>query len=242
MCSLPKKASAIVDFFRVKRNEDVFVDAIWGNSVSLADQAEVEVRTPRVVGRQVHRANIPANTPQEYWRINLFVPFVDHLISELTDRLCTPLPRIQAQHLIPAYIGQLTIAIWDGIKDEFRPFLPNVNTIDAELELWKHGISTGAIANTKQLCRAIDASYAMFPNINTILRILLTMPVSTASAERSFSCLRRLKTYLRNTQTDNRLSSLALMHIHRERDIDANAVLREFDASGHRRIALAFDD
>ena len=41
------------------------------------------------------------------------------------------------------------------------------------------------------------AAQFMFPNIHTILKVLLTMPISAASAERSFSGLRRLKTYLR---------------------------------------------
>ena len=37
-----------------------------------------------------------------------------------------------------------------------------------------------------------------FPNIKALLRICCTLPVGSADAERSFSCLRRLKTYLRN--------------------------------------------
>jgi hypothetical protein len=43
--------------------------------------------------------------------------------------------------------------------------------------------------------------------------IMLTMPVTSATAERSFSVLRRLKTYVRSTMNnDRKLSSLALMH------------------------------
>ena len=67
------------------------------------------------------------------------------------------------------------------------------------------------------------------------------MPVSTASAERSFSVLKRLKTYLRNTMGAERLSSLALLNIHPSREVNVENVLRSFDASGHRRIALVFD-
>ena len=67
------------------------------------------------------------------------------------------------------------------------------------------------------------------------------MPVSTASAERSFSVLKRLKTYLRNTMGAERMSSLALLHMYPDRDINIQDVLKSFDASGHRRIALLFD-
>ena len=68
------------------------------------------------------------------------------------------------------------------------------------------------------------------------------MPVSVASAERSFSTFKRLKTYLRSTMGSESLNGLALMHIHSRiaKDVDVKQVLREFDSSGHRRIVLAF--
>ena len=45
---------------------------------------------------------------------------------------------------------------------------------------------------------------------------LSAAPVSSATAERSFSTLRRTKTWLRSTQGQERLSSLASMQIERE--------------------------
>ena len=42
---------------------------------------------------------------------------------------------------------------------------------------------------------------------------LLTMPVASATAEMPFSVLRRLKTYVRSTMKNDRLSSLGLIHI-----------------------------
>ena len=39
---------------------------------------------------------------------------------------------------------------------------------------------------------------------------------------------------------DNRLSKLAVLNIHQDENIDAEIVLRDFDASGHRRINLVF--
>ena len=45
----------------------------------------------------------------------------------------------------------------------------------------------------------------------------MTIGVSSATAERSFSSLRRIKTYLRSTMTQERLSNLALLYI--EQDI-----------------------
>jgi len=50
--------------------------------------------------------------------------------------------------------------------------------------------------------------------------------------ERSFSSLRRLKTYLRNSMSQQRLNHLAVLHVHRDRlySIDVDVTAREFVA------------
>ena len=55
-----------------------------------------------------------------------------------------------------------------------------------------------------------------FPISSVCFQIALTIGTSTASVERSFSSLRRLKTYLRSTMTQQRLDSLALLYIERD--------------------------
>ena len=73
-----------------------------------------------------------------------------------------------------------------------------------------------------------------FPNIKALLRICCTLPVGSADAERSFSCLRRLKTYLRNRMGEDRLSSLALMNIHHEFEVNTDKVIEEFKKKSNR--------
>lgn len=80
-----------------------------------------------------------------------------------------------------------------------------------------------------------DSNKALYPAIYAILLVLLTMPVATATVERSFSVLKRVKTYLRSTMNQERLSSLALLHIHREVEIDDNQVIDEFSSLKYRK-------
>ena len=49
--------------------------------------------------------------------------------------------------------------------------------------------------------------------VNKLILLFLTIPYSTAFVERSFSALKRIKTYLRNAQGQNRLLNLSLMSI-----------------------------
>jgi len=62
--------------------------------------------------------------------------------------------------------------------------------------------------------------------VAVLLQVLATLPVTTATAERSFSTLKRLKTYLRSSMVDDRLTSLALIHVHAETiPVDAAEVI-----------------
>jgi hypothetical protein len=64
--------------------------------------------------------------------------------------------------------------------------------------------------------------------MDTILCVLLSMPVASATAEMSFSVLRRLKTCDSSTMKNNRLSSLGLMHIHRDFELDLHKAMEVF--------------
>ncbi|GJU34680.1 zinc finger MYM-type protein 1 [Tanacetum coccineum] len=56
-----------------------------------------------------------------------------------------------------------------------------------------------------------------YPNAIIAYRVLLTIPMAVAFAERSFSKLKLLKSYLRSTMSQERLNGLALIAI--ENDI-----------------------
>jgi hypothetical protein len=70
----------------------------------------------------------------------------------------------------------------------------------------------------------------LYPNIYAIFILLITMPVSSASSERSFSVMRRVKNCLRATMGDERLSNLSLLHIHRIRNLSIEDVINKFAA------------
>ena len=58
------------------------------------------------------------------------------------------------------------------------------------------------------------ADNTFFPNVRELLKILAVLPVGSTEAERSFSCLRRLHTWLRNTMKTDQLSDLAVIAMH----------------------------
>ncbi len=74
--------------------------------------------------------------------------------------------------------------------------------------------------------------------VSKLLVLLLVMPATNAQSERSFSAVRRVKTYLRLTTTQQRLNNLMVLHVHKSCTdaLDLFAVANEFiDGSDHRK-------
>ena len=65
------------------------------------------------------------------------------------------------------------------------------------------------------------------------------MPIASAIAEMSFIVLKRLKTYVRSTMKNDRLSSLGLMHIKRDFEVDLYKAMEVFVSAKTRRADFA---
>ena len=77
-----------------------------------------------------------------------------------------------------------------------------------------------------------------FPNVYITYRILLTIPITVATAERSFSKLKLLKSYLKSTMLQDRLNELAILSIESEvlKLLDYKTLINDFAAKKARRL------
>ena len=78
----------------------------------------------------------------------------------------------------------------------------------------------------------------MLSEVDKLLKLFFTFPVTTATAERSFSSLRRIKTYLRSRMTDCRLNNLFLLYVHVSKTdaLDLTSIAKQFISVNSRRI------
>ncbi|KAF0752819.1 protein FAM200B-like, partial [Aphis craccivora] len=74
-----------------------------------------------------------------------------------------------------------------------------------------------------------------FPIVYNCFLILLTLPATSATAERNFCSLRRLKTWMRSRISEERLNGLALLNCYRNISIDCEEVIDEFAKSKRRK-------
>ena len=63
-----------------------------------------------------------------------------------------------------------------------------------------------------------------------LVRLVLHMPATNAISERSFSAMRRIKTYLRSTMRQERLNAVMVLHVHKTRtdNLDLKCICKDF--------------
>ena len=78
-----------------------------------------------------------------------------------------------------------------------------------------------------------------FPDAVRFFQLVLTLPVSSAQAERSFSSMKRVTNYLRSTMSQQRLTNLCLLSIERElSDSDLSPLVDKFAEMKDRKLNL----
>src|SRR5678816_1480866 len=148
----------------------------------------------------------------------VFIPFIDDLISSLTDRfLSHETTIISLQYILPEkcnvpykHVEKSILFYKDDLPDRHE------DTLKEEWCIWQR---KWLLENekTKTVIGALaKCDKRRFPNIAILLNILAVLPVSTATVEKTFLTLRRLKTYLRNSVGEDRIAGLALLSIHRD--------------------------
>lgn len=81
----------------------------------------------------------------------------------------------------------------------------------------KHGNDLTDLKSLLQYMRSLNSTEkAFFSEIIKVIKLVLVMPATNAQSERSFSALRRLKTWLRSTMTQKRLNWCLILHVHQD--------------------------
>lgn len=183
----------------------------------------VAITVPRLTKNQNHRSNFTTNSSEEYFRLSIYIPFLDSFSNQLRDRF------LAHKSLVKNFSCLLSVQDDDEenfvelIKIYAEDIVVDDKSAKGEFLVWKQQIKN---STPKHVIDALNnCNSIIFPTIHRLLVILATFPVTTSTSERSFSTLRRLKTYLRNTVGENRLNGLALMNIHRDIPISTAEVI-----------------
>ena len=85
------------------------------------------------------------------------------------------------------------------------------------------GMQIHEVTKVQTICDVFNKQTSfkvMLSEVHKLVLLYLTVPVTTATAERIFSGLKRIKIYLRNSMTQHHLNHCMLLHIHRNKTDD----------------------
>ncbi len=231
----------VAETYKEERKDiDEGFDKIFSHSVRMAEHVGTEVSMPRIVRRQQHRSNPEVSSPKDYYKKTVAIPFLDHVLSTL-DSQFSEAAKVASSLLgvVPSVCCSQEVNL-DAALEKYHQDLPSVELFSGELRRWIKKFEKMPVeerpATAAQAIKVCDPD--MFPNVSIILQIACTLPVTSCQCERSASALRRLHNYMRASMEEQRLSSLALMHVHYDKEVNLDRVVDLFSKLHPRRLEL----
>ena len=144
-------------------------------------------------------------------------------------------------NLLPSTITSSQHHDFENVLKMYGDDLPSSKSFPSELHLWQHKWSSqaevaSALNIPEKALKHADGNF--FPNIQVLLKIMGTLPVTSYDCERSISVLLLIKTPLRSIMGQVRLNGLAMLFCHRKIKIPPEQVVEEFARRHPRRMLL----
>lgn len=167
------------------------------------------------------------STPEEHFNIDFFLPLLDTALTNLNERFS----RLEDVYNLYGFLfskKELSAAIQSDTllekckkKKKMEKALHDIDSDDLVLEVRAaYPAFPDHLSTQTEMLNYIykEQLLDLYGNLSIAFRLLLTLPITVACGERSFSALKLIKTYLRSTMSQEGLSGLALMSIeHRVR-------------------------
>jgi riboflavin synthase alpha subunit len=242
----------LISFFKNYRETGFSKALEAAKEIAIEMEINPEFRTKRKIKRKrqfdeaADDASTSSQSSEDLFRTDYFIPIVDQAIASLVRRFeqyqgyektfgflftSDRLRSLDDKRLMAACVN-LEKALQSGEHKD----------IDGQ-ELYGELIFIQGVL--KESMSALDIlkflkKHPFYPNAIIAYRILLTIPVTVASAERSFSKLKLLKSYLRSTMTQERLNGLALIALENDvfEKINYEDIIEDFISRNTRRMML----
>lgn len=220
------------------RNEEVWQAAIDCAKL-LAQKLDIEPDLPVERTRKISRrldSNSATETilsPMDRIKINFYFSMIDKLNRELQDRF--PSDLTDFAFLDPRHFGAL-----DG-EDRVRRLAQRYERLDADVIASQWRLSHSFIPPQASILEVYKCLPATYTQLRFLYKVLLTLPVTTASVERGFSKLTIVKSKLRSTMNQDRLEALMLATVEKDLllGLDNSALVESFAGRADRRMLLA---
>lgn len=242
---LKKAAMLTADATEKRRTDDTFTGHFVSAKKLCADR---DIDEPRLRRRSKRPARYedggePAVLTLEVHYKRLYYDFLDRVINGIRERFSQP-----GFEMLIEMEGLLLQAAKSSVFDhssvahicEFYGQDMQKERLICDLEKLSDickGQTVTTVDDIRSCVLQLGDARKLFRDLCVLLNLYFVLPGSSASAERSFSALRRLKNYLRSTMTAARLNACAIGHVHKDLTLKLCPVeiLREFSSRSDSR-------
>lgn len=243
--------------FSLERENSDYFNKLYEAAVETANACDIDInevnkrvrKVPKklknfVITQNLNLENIGPNS-KESFKIQLYIPVIDIILSELNNRFSSHKDLFMGLTCFnPNFKDKFLI--FKNIVAFAKHYNSDLELLQSELKILPSTIKKYEvenkikIENIMQFVDMVEKYKLAFSETYKLTLISITIPVSSAACERSFSCLRRLKNYLRNTMTNEKLSTLAIINIEKQiaKNISLEEVVDVFAKKHPRRLLL----
>ncbi|CAN1170169.1 Zinc finger MYM-type protein 1 [Linum perenne] len=188
---------------------------------------------------------------EHLYHYQYFNQCIDYQLSELNSRFSETTirllqlsaaldPKDSFKSFNEDHIYQLAIEFYpQDFNDQERLIMRSELPYYAERVVRSPDFQVPSLAKLMEILvtRRLEKQYMM---ICRLIRLILTLPVSTATTERAFSAMKFVKTDIRSNMADGFLADTLMMFIERDyaRKLDRDSIIDEFSKLKNRRVQL----
>lgn len=207
--------------------------------------AALQINPVFAVKRKTHSHSDQTNVEENEFKTNTFFVIIDSVVEGIDGRFRS----LTKLNDIFNFLWLFPSMDEDDVDKAATKFVDKYN-VDVSKDLVEEIMHLKHIysANFEENAKPIDLLNAIvqknlnsiFSNVCVALRIFCTLPVSVASAERSFSALSKIKNAQRSCSTQTRLSGLGTLCIESElaRKLNFEDLINSFAAAKARKARL----
>ena len=187
---------------------------------------------------------------EHYYQVTSFYPLLDVIISQLEERFSEN--DMMIVECIEALLSANSISCVSqaALEQVSRFYGLDKDNFKAELRVYINLMKQKESKPSSIVVQGDDKSYILSKGrklmaedtgVQSVLpELCRTLPITSCTAERSFSCLRRLKNYLHSTMGQERLTALALLNIEKDIIPDIEKIVDAFAKQAPRKLQLCY--
>lgn len=247
--------SVLQTYFAKLRATDSEFNSLISQAENIANEMHMPAAFPAASTFRMRRRSVhfehegrdePIVDPKQKFKVEFFYYLLDIAVNALDERF-QQMTALNARfhflyHLNDADVTleqckDLQEALSDGDNSDI-----DANDIFNEIAVYRSMSSNQSISTPLKILNHLASKglLEIFPNLVIALRIICTIPVGVASAERSFSKLKLIKSYLRTTMTEGRLNDLAVVAIESDNlpEVEQSEVVSRFASMKARKVSF----